>query len=51
MLIVSQLFEMEGWEVEGGSQLVAGQPLADMVHNEWFGVVGFQPVRKKAPSG
>lgn len=40
MLIVSQLFEMEGWEVEGGSQLVAGQPLNNLVHDEWFGVVG-----------
>jgi methanogenic corrinoid protein MtbC1 len=40
MLIVSQLFEMEGWEVEGGSQLTTGQPLANLVHDEWFGVVG-----------
>jgi methanogenic corrinoid protein MtbC1 len=40
MLIVSQLFQMEGWEVEGGSQLVAGEELHDMVRDEWFGVVG-----------
>jgi methanogenic corrinoid protein MtbC1 len=40
MLIVSQLFQMEGWGVEGGSQLVAGEELQDMVRDEWFGVVG-----------
>ena len=48
MLIVSQLFEMEGWEVEGGSQLAAGQPLNNLVHDEWFGVVGLSASSEEA---
>ncbi len=40
MLVVSQLFESEGWEVEGGNQLSVGKPLNDLVHDQWFGVVG-----------
>jgi methanogenic corrinoid protein MtbC1 len=40
MLVVSQLFEMEGWDVQGGAQLSTGQPLNDVVHDGWYGVVG-----------
>lgn len=40
MLIVSKLFEMQGWDVAGGSGLSTGQSLNDLVHGEWFGVVG-----------
>ena len=40
MLVLSQLFEMQGWEVEGGSHLKTGRQLDDLVHNQWFGVVG-----------
>ena len=40
MLIVSKLFEMEGWEVSGGPGMKTGQRLNNMVQGEWFGVVG-----------
>lgn len=40
MLIVSKLFEMEGWSVSGGPSLHTGRPLNELVHGEWFGVVG-----------
>jgi methanogenic corrinoid protein MtbC1 len=40
MLIVSRIFEMEGWDVSGGSDLSTGGQLNKVVHDKWFGVVG-----------
>ncbi len=40
MLIVSKLFEMDGWEVSGGPGMTTGPRLNNLVHDEWFGVVG-----------
>ena len=40
MLIVSELFRHDGWEVSGGIDLVAGPALDRMVHESWYGVVG-----------
>lgn len=40
MLIMSELFELRGWDVEGGVHLHTGEPLDKLVHREWFGVVG-----------
>lgn len=40
MLVLSELFEMRGWDVTGGSYLSTGDALDDMVHEQWFGVVG-----------
>ncbi len=40
ILIISRLFEMEGWHVAGGASLQAGGELNGVVRSEWFGVVG-----------
>ncbi|MEE4236169.1 MAG: cobalamin-dependent protein [Anderseniella sp.] len=40
ILIISRMFEMEGWHVAGGASLQAGDELNSVVRSEWFGVVG-----------
>ena len=40
LLLVSEVFRMEGWQVTGGPSLVIGDELNRIIHESWFDVIG-----------
>ncbi len=40
LLLVSEVFRMEGWQVTGGPSLIVGDDLNRIIHDTWFDVVG-----------
>ena len=40
LLLISEVFRMEGWQVTGGPSLVVGEELNRIIHDTWFDVIG-----------
>ena len=40
LLLISEVFRMEGWQVTGGPSLVVGDELNRIIHDSWFDVIG-----------
>lgn len=46
VLLVSKIFEMEGWLVTGGPDLHTGADLVSLVHESWFDIIGLSASSK-----